>query len=646
MPLGSGESFAGFKIVRLLGSGGMGEVYLAEHPRLPRRDALKILPADVSADEEYRARFNREADLASKLWHPHIVGVHDRGEHEGQLWISMDFVDGLDAARLLGSQFPTGMPTGQAVRIVTAVASALDYAHRQHLLHRDVKPANIMLTQVDDDGEQRILLADFGIARNIDDIRGLTATNMTIGTVDYSAPEQLMGEELDGRADQYALAATAYHLVTGSLLFPHSNRAVVISHHLNSPPPALADTRPELAALDPIFDIALSKEPRDRFSVCKDFAEALASAGVGGGGASQYHRDASSRHGWSQWVRFTASSDGLVTDMDLEAPPTQPGPKQSNSVGTRTPTTAEPPHRPATSGSRHRVLVAGAVLAVIVLASAITLAWHPWDRGKHAGSTADPPAPPINSSEGFSAPPAPSSAPPSPPPTFPAKSIDNILLTPDEVNSILGTYGTSDGQQVGQMKLDRSTYGMTDNSSLVTPPSCVGVVFGAEHAVYADTGFDAMRDQTFIQDSYVFRATGSAPEDLEQTVVVFPSADQAQTLMTSAENQWRSCATATVYERTSPEDSNPWKLGSVLRQGDLLTVPMSAYDFRLGSQLCQQALGIRENVVVGTRSCNNIKLPNARGFYDPVPNTWPTDPKWANNDAERLATAMLDKVKA
>ena len=195
MPLSRGETFAGFTIVRLLGSGGMGEVYLAEHPRLPRRDALKMLPADVSADAEFRARFNREADLAATLYHPHIVGVHDRGEYDGQLWISMDFVDGLDAGRLLASRYPAGMPTDQVVRIVTAVASALDYAHKQGLLHRDVKPANIMLTHLDDDDEQRILLADFGIARNIDDISGLTATNMTVGTVAYAAPEQLMGEE-------------------------------------------------------------------------------------------------------------------------------------------------------------------------------------------------------------------------------------------------------------------------------------------------------------------------------------------------------------------------------------------------------------------------------------------------------------------
>jgi serine/threonine protein kinase, bacterial len=279
MPLSAGQTFAGYRIVRLIGSGGMGEVYLAEHPRLPRRDALKVLSADISGDPEYRARFDREADLASALWHQNIVSVHDRGEHDGQLWISMDYVEGMDAARLLAELYPAGMPVDRVVRILTAVASALDYAHKQGLLHRDVKPANIILTHGgDDEDEQRILLADFGIARNIDDISGLTATNMTVGTFAYCPPEQLMGEEVDGRADQYALAATAYHLLTGRRLFPHSNPAVVISRQLNENPPALADTRPDLATLDSALATALAKNPADRFARCTDFARTLGEA--------------------------------------------------------------------------------------------------------------------------------------------------------------------------------------------------------------------------------------------------------------------------------------------------------------------------------------------------------------------------------
>jgi serine/threonine-protein kinase len=138
-------------------------------------------------------------------------------------------------------------------------------------------PANILLTNPGD-GEQRILLSDFGIARNIGDVSGLTATNMTMGTLPYAAPEQLMDEPMDGRADQYGLAATAYHLLTGSLLFPQSNPAVVISRHLNASPPALADSRPELAALDPVLATALAKDPADRFTRCTDFARAFARA--------------------------------------------------------------------------------------------------------------------------------------------------------------------------------------------------------------------------------------------------------------------------------------------------------------------------------------------------------------------------------
>jgi serine/threonine-protein kinase len=274
MPMAEGATFAGYTIIRLLGAGGMGEVYLAAHPRLPRQDALKVLPLSVSADREFRDRFAREADLASGLWHPHIVGVHDRGEFDGQLWISMDYVDGTDAGDLLGAQ-PQGLPAEQVVEIVNAVAEALDYAHDRRLLHRDVKPANILISHPGT-ADQRIMLADFGIARRADEASGLTATNMTVGTVSYAAPEQLMGSPtLDGRADQYALAATAFHLLTGVPPFHNANPAVVISQHLTAAPPSLGQRRPELAHLDSAVGRALAKDPAHRYTRCVDFARAL-----------------------------------------------------------------------------------------------------------------------------------------------------------------------------------------------------------------------------------------------------------------------------------------------------------------------------------------------------------------------------------
>mgnify|MGYP001145325250 CR=1 FL=1 len=252
----------------------MGEVYLAEHPRLPRLEALKILPEEISAAPGFRQRFAREADMAASLFHPNIVAVHDRGEYDGQLWITMDYVDGTDAARLVRERYPRGMPVGEALEIVTAIADALDYAHERNLLHRDVKPANILITD-GRVGQRRVMLADFGIAKIANDADGLTATNMTVGSVAYAAPEQLLGEPIDGRADQYALACTAYHLLTGRQPFVQTNPAAIIGSHLSGDRPRLSSLRPELAWMDLVLAKGMAREASGRFDSCREFALAL-----------------------------------------------------------------------------------------------------------------------------------------------------------------------------------------------------------------------------------------------------------------------------------------------------------------------------------------------------------------------------------
>lgn len=389
MPLADGATFAGYTIVRLLGAGGMGEVYLAQHPRLPRRDALKVLPASVSADGEYRERFDREADIAATLWHPHIVGVHDRGEFEGQLWISMDYVEGTDAACLLRQSYPDGMPRGEVAEIISAVADALDYAHQRNLLHRDVKPANILLANPEG-SDQRILLADFGIARWTNDISGLTATNMTVGTVSYAAPEQLMGERLDGRADQYALAATAFHLLSGRPPFQHSNPAVVISQHLSATPPAIGDQRPELAGLDPVLAKALAKSPADRFERCADFARALA------------HQ--------------------LRSDTPAEV---------GTSLAAPVPTPAKAPRRPLMRAA----IIVPAILAVLLLAAIVVAVFEAGradeDRPASAATTTSP-TPTRPTSTPLPPPPEPPS---SPTPTTPSPT---ATITPAPAAAVIG----------------------------------------------------------------------------------------------------------------------------------------------------------------------------------------------------------------
>ena len=274
MPLAPGATFAGYTIVQMLGTGGVGEVYRAQNPHLPRRDALKVLPRAMTADREFRARFMRESEIAATLYHPHILEVHDRGEFEGQLWIAMDYVDATNAAQLMRERFPAGMSAGEALAIVNAVAGALDYAHQRGILHRDVKPANIFLTNPYA-GEQRILLADFGIARPLDEASRRTTTNLTAGAVAYAAPEQLTGSHIDGRADQYGLAATAFHLLTGAPPYQDSNPATVISQHLSAAPPKLGDRHPELERLDAVMSKALANNPADRFGSCGEFADAL-----------------------------------------------------------------------------------------------------------------------------------------------------------------------------------------------------------------------------------------------------------------------------------------------------------------------------------------------------------------------------------
>ncbi|MDL9938273.1 serine/threonine-protein kinase [Gordonia sp. ABSL1-1] len=182
-----GRVFAGYTVERLLGVGGMGEVYAARHPRLPRSDALKVLSARIADDAGFRQRFEREADHAASLSHPGIVGVHDRGESDGRLWIAYALVDGVDLAAALAHQ-PTGLPADRVTEAISAIASALDYAGARGLVHRDVKPANILVSS-----GGHVMLTDFGIARMGPTESGLTVTGLTLGTVDYSSPEQLQG---------------------------------------------------------------------------------------------------------------------------------------------------------------------------------------------------------------------------------------------------------------------------------------------------------------------------------------------------------------------------------------------------------------------------------------------------------------------
>ncbi|MGY0500846.1 protein kinase domain-containing protein [Nocardia sp. FBN12] len=270
-----GEVFAGFTIEAMLGQGGMGTVYLARHPRLDRLTALKLLNRDLFADERVRARFEREADLAAGLDHPGIVTVFDRGTEGEQLWISMQYVDGIDAATV----DPMALPPERAVQIIEGVADALDYAHGRGVLHRDVKPANILLARSTGGAGERVFLTDFGIARLRADSTHLTQQGMFTATLAYASPEQMTGAELDHRSDQYSLACSLYWLFTGLAPFDSADPNEIIRGTLYNPPPPLALRR---AGLPPIMDAvlaaAMAKHPAARFDSCTAFAKAARQA--------------------------------------------------------------------------------------------------------------------------------------------------------------------------------------------------------------------------------------------------------------------------------------------------------------------------------------------------------------------------------
>jgi serine/threonine protein kinase, bacterial len=275
MPLVSGATVAGFCVVRQLEYAEFGELYVAEHPRLPRLQLLQLIPAEVSADLDYREDFTEESGLAATLWHPNILGLTDRGEFEDQLWLSTDYLEGNDAAQLLGDNHPDGMPPKMVIEIVSAIAEALDYAHDRGVLHRYVNPGNILVGKAPAD-KRRIALFGFGVARPVGDKSNtLTRAKVIIGTASYTAPERLMDDAIDGRADQYGLAAAAFHLLTGSPPFAHFNQAVLIGKQLNERAPRPSDIRPDLTEFDAIFARALSQDPVDRFRRCRDFARAL-----------------------------------------------------------------------------------------------------------------------------------------------------------------------------------------------------------------------------------------------------------------------------------------------------------------------------------------------------------------------------------
>jgi predicted Ser/Thr protein kinase len=333
-----GSDFAGYRIDSLLGRGGMGALYLATHLRLGRRAALKVLVPELAADPDFRGRFIDESRVAASLDHPNVIPIYDADEVDGILFLAMRYVNGSDLKTLLDRR--GRLSAAEAAAILAQAASALDAAHRAGLVHRDVKPANFLIEQPN----QHVYLTDFGIAKRVG-TAGLTKTGSFLGTVDYCAPEQIEGKQVDARTDVYALGCVLYQCLTGRTPFPREAEVAVIHAHLIEPPPAVSPARPDVPeTLDAVVATAMAKDPDARFDTCTALANAVLAALAG-----EATRPAAAP---------TVAADIPPLRAKLATPPTAHVP----------PPPTAPPTEVAPAWPRRRWLIPALVAAVLVAA--------------------------------------------------------------------------------------------------------------------------------------------------------------------------------------------------------------------------------------------------------------------------------------
>jgi eukaryotic-like serine/threonine-protein kinase len=559
--LTAGSMVGGYRIERELGVGGMGSVYLAAHPTLPRYDALKVLSRELSRDPDFRTRFTREADVAASLDHPQIVAVYNRGQTEdGQLWIAMQFVDGTDADAALRAG---GMTPTRAVHIVTEVAKALDFAHAHNVVHRDIKPANFLLSgPVGPD--ERVLLGDFGIARALDDV-GLTATGAVMATIAYAAPEVLSGTPFDGRADIYSLGCTLFRLLTGKTPFSGRNGpAATMMAHLQQPPPRVTDVVPSLpAALDQVIAVAMAKDPRQRFGSASALA-AAASAALNDRGQRQ-DRTLLAPVPSREVSSYPRADAGVPAGpWSHSGPPTMQGPSAPG-YGPSAPAGAVP-------RGRRRAVVIGAVAAVTVLVAA-TVTVVAWPRDEPVANPASGPAQ--------------IPTPTGPPATdVPVRALRSILLNGSQIPGNTGE---------NAVVLEQDSTELANDSAGIDNQQCLGAWVPAQQSVYTETPIAGIAVQTLralyrkiTQDSVI------------QAVVAYPDENGPGLSLQLQRRQWEICAGKTVTITSGQDPPQTWQFGQPTNNAGVFVLEATS---SAGDAVCQHGISTRGNVLIDIRQC-------------------------------------------
>ena len=563
--LAVGSVVSGYRIERELGVGGMGAVYLAANPVLPRYDALKVLSPDLSRDPDFRARFIREADVAASLQHPQIVAVYNRGQtDEGQLWIAMQFVDGTNAdhAMRAGTMSPN-----RAVHVVVEVAKALDYAHAAHIVHRDIKPANFLLSG-SAGAQERVLLGDFGIARALDDV-GLTATGTVMATVAYAAPEVLSGLRFDGRADIYSLGCTLFRLLTGKTPFSASNgQAAVMMAHLRRPPPRVTDFVPGLPpALDHVIATAMAKDPGSRFPSASALAHAAAGA----------LRDPT----------LALRPLPPVPATEVVSYPRMQGTGSAPWWQDAAPRTMSGQPAPAAPPRRRTAIGAGIGAAALVAATTIAVAVWPDDTSTRSGTPSSP------STQAGAA----------PAPTSPEQAAVATDVKPDQLRPILLTANELPPSSGAPMALEQDATGLADDAASVAAADqgCLNAWAPAQASVYhASRSAPTVVVSGAVVQS--LRGVNQQPwqDGVTQAAVSFDTDKSAGSFYVRQRGAWELCGGKTIAVTPPGQALQTWLFTPPVTITGVYTITAN---LRGGSGTCQHGMLTRGNVVIDIRQC-------------------------------------------
>jgi serine/threonine kinase PknH len=587
-----GTPFGRYRLVALLGRGGMGEVWRAHDTETDRVVAIKLLPASLSVDEEFQQRFRREAHAAARLNDPHVIPIHHYGEIEGQLYVDMRLIEGRDLETVLADR---PLDPARAVRIIEQVARALHAAHKVGLIHRDIKPSNILL-----DADDFAYLIDFGIARALDETR-MTKSGNTIGTFQYIAPERLDDRaDEDARADIYSLACVLYESLTGHPPFPGHTMAHLVNAHLYMPPPRPSTTQSDVPAeVDDVIATGMAKDPDQRYATTIELANAARDAITDPIGRPT-PTPAPTPHGLRPIAGPPPAARTKYRQPDPPSTQSAPSPRQQKPSPSpsapasipypselRAPAMADvgskwqQPFQPApTLPPRRRPgLIAAIVAAVVVITSGIIgiTSYVLLKDGKPSETPAAQSAPPSQPAS----PSNPISSAPHSPQSAPPNALNGLLLSVDQINTAMNTTGMS---SVGTMSA------MPDNSSFVSDQACLALSAAVQAKTYSGSGYNAVQAQVIAKPQQ---------STVDQAVVSFPSAQDAASFFTASTQSWQSCSNR-QFTLAANGNSQEQTVGPVSNTDGMLSATVTPAN-SLG--VCERALTVVNNVAVDVTTC-------------------------------------------